>query len=99
MIPLQSFDLLRILAFKKKYDNIVPAVGAWDFETVPWLTSKARDDAMEVEMKAMEAFFLGYSTTLRVVEDLFAMMDSMYWATDTQKTAIIDANNKLNQSE
>ena len=51
---------------------------------------------MEVEMKAMEAFFVAYSTTLRVVEDLFATMDSMYWATDTQKKAIIDANNNLN---
>ena len=50
-------------------------------------------------MKAMEAFFLGYSTTLRVVEDLFAMMDSMCLATDTQKKAIIDAKNKFNQSD
>ena len=50
-------------------------------------------------MKAMEAFFLGYSTTLRVVEDLFAMMDGMCWATDTQKKAIIDAKHKLNQSD
>ena len=92
-------EFSRVLAFKKKYDNIVPAVGALDFETVPWLTSKARDEAMEVEMKAMEAFFLGYSTTLHVVEDLFAMMDSMHWATDTQKKAISDPKNKLNQSD
>ena len=50
-------------------------------------------------MKAMEALFCGKATTLHVVEDLFAMMDSMHWATDTQKKAISDGNNKLNKSD